>query len=75
MILRDDISLEANIARRLFWEKCASRTPIAYQIDVNHETSTRYMMKEDSEDVAMWADQMLAEWDKRWIAEEKMENV
>lgn len=58
-INRDDIPFEGRKARRLFWEKCASRAPILYP-----ETE----LSEDASDVARWADYMLDEWDKRWIS-------
>ena len=69
-ITRDDISFDGNVARRLFWEKCASRQPQIYEHSEGVATGATYNMIEDSEDVAQWADRMLNEWDKRWIAEE-----
>lgn len=57
MLGRKDLSIEGNTARRLFWEMCASREPVK-----NQEW-------ELPEDVADWADLMLEEWDKRWIAD------
>lgn len=54
-----DLGTEVNAARRLFWEKCASRTP-------TYREETGY---EGPDDVAKWADYMLTEWNKRWIIE------
>lgn len=53
MLFRNDVGPECNTARRLFWEKCTSRSPKTYS----------------SNDASLWADGMLAEWDKRWIVE------
>lgn len=67
---RDDISFEGNVARRLFWEKCASRQPqVLYSfIDT---AGTHNFVCENCEESSRWADRMLAEWDKRWIVDSK----
>ncbi len=73
MSIRKDLGSEANTARRLFWEMCASRQPQILMVD--HETLFNHYQCEDSDDIARWADHMLYEWDKRWIEEEKTEGV
>lgn len=62
---RDDLGIEGNTARRLFWEMCASRQPV-----VKGQTATGLLKLESTEDVVLWADKMLEEWDKRWISKE-----
>lgn len=61
---RDDLGIEGNTARRLFWEMCASRQPV-----VKGQTATGLLKLETTENVARWADGMLEQWDKRWIAD------
>lgn len=49
---RDDLGAEGNEARRRFWERCAAGA----------------LTTSPPEEAALQADEMLAEWDKRWIA-------
>lgn len=56
-IYREDVGSECNTERRKFWELCAS----SYEPTLDFESSC----KRASE----WADEMLIEWDKRWIVE------
>lgn len=62
---REDLGAEGNEARRRFWEMCASRQPRTL---FNEEGDC--LWSEEPGDIAVWADKMLAEWDKRWIADE-----
>lgn len=68
MSSRNDVGPECNTARRLFWERCASRSPRTYRYS-GYDGDPDYETYEESEDVASWADYMLIEWDKRWIVE------
>lgn len=72
MLGRKDISLEANIERRKFWEMCASRRPVIithyYERRVTNEFET-------PQEVADWSDRMVSEWDKRWIAEDEKGSI
>ena len=69
-ISRDDVGFDGDVARRLFWEKCASRQPQCIFAECG-DSGTHYFTVEDANLIAQWADQMLDEWDKRWIAEEE----
>lgn len=68
---RQDLGPEANEARRKFWEMCASQAVTALG---NEEFYSQFHDHEKFYDrpecAAKWADYMLDEWDKRWIARE-----
>ena len=72
---RQDLGPEGNEARRKFWEMCASRAPIRRLMPLRDLEDQEGMIGERSEDSALWADYMLAEWDKRWIAEEETDKA
>lgn len=67
MLARKDLGIAGNTDRRIFWEMCASRVPRKLYQGRDGDITDFY---EDPDDVAKWADQMLDEWDNRWIAEE-----
>lgn len=56
---RSDLGPEGNAARRRFWEMCAATALAA----------------SPPEESAREADEMLMEWDRRWIAEEEDREV
>lgn len=73
MLSRKDVGPECNTARRLFWEKCASR---AISLLPNEERESVYdnwhnhgKFYDYVEFAAALSDSMLTEWDKRWIVE------
>lgn len=72
-ISRDDLGLEGNTARRLFWEKCASN--VINILPNNEENESVYQNWHGHEFVASFADSLLAEWDKRWIAEDDKDKL
>lgn len=55
---------EIAMARRLFWQACASRAPLV----LGRTEGPPWTYWEGSKDVAEWADRMLKEWDRRWIS-------